>query len=85
MSSRRRKIYKIQQMAKRRQAKQNDKQETRKAQKQKTSNLPLKSTLPNTLNASSPPLDRHYYVSFLNHPVSKEFNQLSAQTLSHWQ
>jgi hypothetical protein len=60
--------------------KQNGKEEPRKAQKNKKaskSTLPLKSTPPNTLNASSPPLDRHlswigtYHVSSLNHPVSK--------------
>jgi hypothetical protein len=28
------------------------------------------------------PLDRHYHVSSLNHLVSKEFNQLCAQSLS---
>jgi hypothetical protein len=42
--------------------KQNGKEEPRKAQKNKKgskSTLPLKSTPPNTLNASSPPLDRH--------------------------
>jgi hypothetical protein len=32
---------------------------------------PLKQTPLNHLNASSPPLDRHYYVSSLNHLVSK--------------
>jgi hypothetical protein len=35
-------------------------------------------TLPNTLNASYPPLGRIYHVSPLNHPVSKEFYQLCA-------
>jgi hypothetical protein len=31
------------------------------------------------------PLDRHYHVSSLNHPVSKEFNQLCAHSLPLWQ
>jgi hypothetical protein len=35
-----------------------------------TQKLLLKHTPPNTLNANSPPLDRHYHVSSLNHPVS---------------
>jgi hypothetical protein len=35
------------------------------------STLPLKSTPPNTLNASSPPEIVIYHVSSLNHPVSK--------------
>jgi hypothetical protein len=30
------------------------------------------------------PLDRHYHVSSLNHPVSKEFNQLCAHSLPLW-
>jgi hypothetical protein len=29
-------------------------------------------------------LDKHYHVSSLNHPVSKEFNQLCAHTLPLW-
>jgi hypothetical protein len=37
------------------QTKQNDKEELRKAQNQENSKLPLKSTPPNTLNATSPP------------------------------
>jgi hypothetical protein len=31
------------------------------------------------------PLDKYYHISSLNHPVSKEFNQLCAHTLPLWQ
>jgi hypothetical protein len=71
-------------------AKQNGKEELRKAlakakaqnQSQRSkSTPPLKSTPPNPLNASSPPLIVIYHVSSLNHPVSKESNQLCAHTL----
>jgi hypothetical protein len=30
------------------------------------------------------PLDRHYHISSLNHPVSKEFSQLCAHSLPFW-
>jgi hypothetical protein len=43
----------------------------KKAKKSSNSKLPLKQTLPNTLNADPPPLGRIYHVSSLNHPVSK--------------
>jgi hypothetical protein len=75
-------------------AKQNDKEELRNAQKSKKGskpkqklkiNTPLKSTPPNTLNASSLSYIDIYHVSSLNHPVSKEFNQLCAHTLPLWQ
>jgi hypothetical protein len=46
-------------------------------EKLKIKKLPLKQPPPNKLS----PLDRHYHVSSLNHPVSKEFNQLCAQSL----
>jgi hypothetical protein len=41
--------------------------------------------LPLTLLMQALPLDRHYHVSSLNHPVSKDFNQLCAHTLPLWQ
>jgi hypothetical protein len=74
-------------------AKQNGKEELRKAQKsKKRSNqgksakltLPLKSTPPSTLNTNSPPEIVIYHVSSLNHPISKEFNQLCAHTFPLW-
>jgi hypothetical protein len=46
----------------------------RKAQNQSKSSkstIPLKSTPPNSLNASSPPLIAIYHVSSLIHPISK--------------
>jgi hypothetical protein len=69
-------------------AKQNGKEELRKAQNQQKSSkstLPLKSTSPSTPNASSPPKIVIYHVSSLNHPVSKEFYHLCAHTLPLWQ
>jgi hypothetical protein len=52
MSSRRRKYRKANKRRKKRQTKENDKGELRKAQNHKT---PPKTTFPNTLNTSSPP------------------------------
>jgi hypothetical protein len=37
------------------------------------------------LSIQALPLDRHYHISSLNHPISKEFNQLCAHTLPLWQ
>jgi hypothetical protein len=76
-------------MTNKRQKTAKQEKEERKAQNQnraskKSSNSKLK-TPPNTLNATSPPLDRYYHVSSLKHPVSKEFNQFCAHTLPLWQ
>jgi hypothetical protein len=73
MSSRRRKNTKPTNGTK--SGKQKKKVEKSSKLKNAISKLPLKQTL----NASSP-LDRHYHVSFFIHPVSKEFNQLGAQS-----
>jgi hypothetical protein len=59
--------------------------EAQKSKKSSKSTLPLKSTLPNTLNANSPLYIVIYHVFSLNHPVSKEFYQLYAHTLPLWQ
>jgi hypothetical protein len=49
----------------------------RKSQKNSKLNLKLK-TPPEQTQYKLSPLDRHYHISSLNHPVSKEFNQLCA-------
>jgi hypothetical protein len=62
---------------------QNGKEELRKAQKHKNSQTQKLSLnqLPLTLSMQALPLDKYYHVSSLNHPVSKEFNQLYAHAL----
>jgi hypothetical protein len=83
-SSRRRKPTKSNKRHEKRQNHEKSKKSSKLKQKLKI-NTPLKSTPANTLNASSPHLIVVYHVSSLNHPVSKEFNQLCAHTLSLWQ
>jgi hypothetical protein len=43
----------------------------KKSSKTQAHKTPPVQTPPNTLNARSPPLGRHYHVSSLNHPISK--------------
>jgi hypothetical protein len=55
-----------------------------KAEKSSNSKLKLKIP-PKQTQGKLSPLGRHYHVSSLNHPVSKEFNQLCAYSLPIWQ
>jgi hypothetical protein len=63
---------------------QNDKEELKSTKSSQNSKLPL-NQFPLILSMQALPLDNHYHVSSLNHPVSNEFNQLYAHTLPLWQ
>jgi hypothetical protein len=83
-SSRRRKTAKANKRHEKRQNHEKSKKSSKPKQKLKI-NTPPEINIPLTLSMQAPPIDRHYHISSLNHPISKKFNQLYAHTLPLWQ